>query len=161
MPKAKTTKDTTKDLIGGFQGRIEQLLKGESYASFGEKAGLSKSQIQSIMRGGVPRIDKVAAIAKGLGVHLDWLILGEGPMKTSADEEAGGLPPKMMKQVVADMETVGKMVEHFEENVRGDEKVYTPRQVSAIVRLLCIMAYSDVQKFDPAKIAGLVKDTEK
>lgn len=137
---------------------MEQLLKGESYSSLGEKANLSKSQIQSIMRGGVPRIDKVAAIAKGLGVKLDWLILGEGPMKGAA----GSLPEKsVMNQVLADLDTVGKMVEHFEDHIREDDKVYTPRQVSAIVRLLCIMAYGDVKDFDPDKIAGLVKDTEK
>ena len=160
MPKLN---DITKKLIGDLPGRMELLLKEDSYSSFAEKTDLSKSQIQSIMRGRIPGIDKAAAIAKGAGVRLDWLILGEGPMMApSADKSAKSLlSAENMKQVFADLETVGKMVEHFEENIRSEEKVFSPKEVSSIIRLLCIMAYGDVREFEADEIAEIVKSLKK
>jgi hypothetical protein len=49
VPQDKKDKNSTKKLIDGFTDHINILLENESYASLAEKAGLDKTQIQSIM----------------------------------------------------------------------------------------------------------------
>lgn len=150
-------KKTAKSLIDGFHDRMNLLLESESYGSLAEKAGLNKGQIQSIMRGSIPGIDKVAAIAKGMDIRLDWLVFGEEPMMIKDN----ALSDKNMDTLFDDLEIVSQMTEHFEKHIREDDKVYTSRQVGAIVRLLCIMAYGDVKNFDPNEISNLIKKFEK
>ncbi len=56
-------------------------MSGLSAALLGEKAGLSKA-IVSMLEGGQrenPHVNTVSAIAKVLGVSVEWLISGIGP----------------------------------------------------------------------------------
>ncbi|CAN5613093.1 S24 family peptidase [soil metagenome] len=53
----------------------------EKITAFAQRVGLPQGTVSKIFSGGGssgPRVDIIARIAKGLGVSLDWLILGVG-----------------------------------------------------------------------------------
>lgn len=56
-------------------------------------AGMSDAQLYRIMsEGSAPKIETVAAIARGAGVSLEWLATGEGPMEADAARAGRSAP---------------------------------------------------------------------
>ena len=159
MTNAKEETNTTKALIGDFQDRIEQLMKDESYASFAEKTNLSVSQVQSMMRGQVPGIDKAAAISEALGIRLDWLIFGKGPRYNAPEESnvVSLLSPEAASKAFVDLETIRETIKRFEE-IREDGQSYTPQQVADIIALMSVIFSGTVEDQDPDQLLEMVKN---
>lgn len=59
-------------------------------SQFAAKCGVRESLMRKYISGSTPGIDKAVHIANSLGVNLDWLATGEGPMRP--EERAPGRP---------------------------------------------------------------------
>lgn len=69
-----------------FGERLRDLRKarGLSQKAAAEAVGVSVTGWQNYEGGRLPRGEELTAIAANLGVSLDWLMLGEGPMLRAA-----------------------------------------------------------------------------
>ncbi len=56
--------------------RIREAMGGESARSIARKAGISDSTLRSILAGSRPTVDNLVALARALGVGLEWLATG-------------------------------------------------------------------------------------
>lgn len=64
----------------GLTKRIELCVRAKfdgSWSEFGRAAGVPPSTLKNIARGGDPRSKTLLAIARALGVSIDWLVAGE------------------------------------------------------------------------------------
>ena len=87
----------------GLGQRIKQAMNGESARSIAWRAGISDSTLRSILAGARPTVDNLAALARALGVGLDWLVTGAGssgvprgertPLYAGPDALADDAPP--------------------------------------------------------------------
>lgn len=75
-----------------FAERIKYLAeKFDSVTAFSRKVGVSDSTVRKWIKGEAePRRDHLVAVAISVGVRLDWLAMGVGPM--GGEEEDGGAP---------------------------------------------------------------------
>lgn len=60
----------------GLGKRIRTAMGDESARSIARRAGISDSTLRSILSGSRPTVDNLAALARALGVSLDWLATG-------------------------------------------------------------------------------------
>ena len=66
---------------GGFGKRLRIALGDESPAAFVARyPSLSEQQLKLCLAGGLPSVPKVVFLAVALGVAVDWLLTGRGPM---------------------------------------------------------------------------------
>lgn len=65
--------------LSGFPDRVRSLIGAESQAAFAERAGISQAGLSGVLRGAVPGLDVVIAIAKAGNVSVGWLAAGERP----------------------------------------------------------------------------------
>ena len=78
-----------------FASRLKQAIGEEAVYAFGRRAGLSDTSLRSYLKGAaVPGIDKAIAMAETAGVGLQWLVTGEGEMRSGEGEETDfvGIP---------------------------------------------------------------------
>jgi hypothetical protein len=81
MPRKKTERDEH------FIQRMKQVATGVgSVLALSKKTGIPQSTLANYFVGGEPGRVQLAAIAKGAGVELTWLITGEGPRVRSEVE---------------------------------------------------------------------------
>jgi transcriptional regulator with XRE-family HTH domain len=74
---ARRTGTRTSPELEGLAERVRSLLRdGESQADFAARAGVSQAGLSGILRGAIPGIDVVIAIANAGGVSVEWLALG-------------------------------------------------------------------------------------
>lgn len=66
--------------LDGFHERLATVLAGESETSFAARARISKSGLNRVLRGGMPSLDVLAAIASTAGVSIDWLATGRNDL---------------------------------------------------------------------------------
>ncbi|MEI9410753.1 helix-turn-helix transcriptional regulator [Mesorhizobium salmacidum] len=64
-----------------FPERLVLAMGGESPHAFAKRAGLSDSSFRQYLKGTMPGLDNLIAIAKTGGVSLDWLAMDSGPMR--------------------------------------------------------------------------------
>jgi transcriptional regulator with XRE-family HTH domain len=85
-------------LDSGFSQRLAIAIGDESVNSFAQRAGVGESVLRSYLKGTVPRLDKIVAIAQAANVSLDWLATGNGSMTISRQEiETQFTEPAVMK----------------------------------------------------------------
>lgn len=73
--KAKKTSGQTAER-DSFHARLRQVIGDESETSFSKRAGIAKSGLNRILRGGTPTLDVLIAIAETADVSIDWLATG-------------------------------------------------------------------------------------
>ncbi len=64
-----------------FSERLRQLIGENSVSSFGKKCGIGESTLRQYLKGGMPGLDKLVAIAETGNVNIEWLATGDGPMR--------------------------------------------------------------------------------
>ncbi|MDX9862586.1 MAG: S24 family peptidase [Rhodospirillales bacterium] len=67
-----------------FSDRLKQLIGQDSVSAFALKCGLKEGSVRQYLSGSIPGLDKAAQIAAAMGVPLDWLARGEGPVRIQA-----------------------------------------------------------------------------
>lgn len=79
------------------RGRLKQLVElmkrqaGWTQADFARRVGLSESRLTHYLVGSYyPQMDAVAGVAQGIGVSLEWLAFGSGPIWYK-DLQVGGV----------------------------------------------------------------------
>lgn len=68
----------------GLGERIRDAMGKESARSIARRAGISDSTLRSILAGARPTVDNLVALARALGVGLDWLATGQGAANDGA-----------------------------------------------------------------------------
>ncbi len=63
-------------------GKRFAVLRGErSYRQFERNSGISQALLQRYeTNGGLPSVENLIQLVKKEKIHLDWLLLGKGPM---------------------------------------------------------------------------------
>ena len=75
-----------------FAERLRLILGAEeSISALARKSGMGDSLLHRYLAGSEPGVDKVVRIAQATGVRLEWLAMGQGPMRTG--EMAESLAP--------------------------------------------------------------------
>jgi len=87
------------ELESEFSGRLRQLIGTRPLLQFAKKSGISDSLIRKYLRGSLPGMDNLIALADAGGVRVGWLATGEPPMR------AGEAPESLGKQG-ADMDAL-------------------------------------------------------
>lgn len=117
-----------------FAERLRLVLGGESVNSFARKCGVGESLLRKYLAGGMPGLDKAAAIADVAGVSLDWLATGRGVMRprASAAHDAG------TRQVDANLlrETISIVEEWLVLNNRSMEPAKKADVISKLYQFL-------------------------
>lgn len=72
-----------KDEVGRIGERLKIAIGQHSQRGVSDAAGLSSGTVYSILNGGVPNLLNAAFLADVLGVRLEWLATGAGPMRSS------------------------------------------------------------------------------
>lgn len=70
---------------GSFHTRLHQAIGEESETSFARRAGIAKSGLNRILKGGTPTLDILIAIANTAQVSIDWLATGKRPSPKLSD----------------------------------------------------------------------------
>lgn len=159
MSNKKKDNNTAPEPIGNFKDRIALLMKDESYGTISEKTGLSRSNLQAMVRGQIPGIDKAATLAIGLGVRLDWLILGRGPVYEVPDaaDVSGFFEEELSRKSFVDLETIKTIIAHFEA-IRDPDKDYSPAQVANTIALMSVLFTGSVEDHDPKDVLQMLKN---
>ncbi|MEW6691587.1 MAG: S24 family peptidase [Pseudomonadota bacterium] len=72
--------------IGRFAERLQSIIGEESVRSFAQRASVNEGSLRNMLRGGLPRLDTLVAIADEAGVNVGWLATGEGRMYRGGHE---------------------------------------------------------------------------
>ena len=72
--------------------RLLELIGDSSANSFAKEAGVSEGTIRNIIRGSMPRMDNLIAIANGGGVTVEWLATGRGSKHYSSTDGCYSIP---------------------------------------------------------------------
>src|SRR5215213_824245 len=59
-----------------FHSRLSQIVDDESESSFARRAGIAKSGLNRLLKGGKPTLDVLIAIANAAAVSVEWLATG-------------------------------------------------------------------------------------
>jgi transcriptional regulator with XRE-family HTH domain len=73
----KKNRKSQERLSKGFHTRLKQLIGKESESRFAKRAGIAKSGLNRILKGGTPTLDILIAIANAAKVSIDWLATGK------------------------------------------------------------------------------------
>jgi phage repressor protein C with HTH and peptisase S24 domain len=68
--------------------RIREAMGDHSARSIARKAGISDSTLRSILSGSRPTVDNLVALARALGVSIEWLATGSEPGRTHLSTSA-------------------------------------------------------------------------
>ena len=77
-----------KELERGFGARLKEAIGKRSVLSFAKECGFSDSLVRKYLAGSLPGLDKALVMAETLGVSLEWLATGEGPMVVEYGRDA-------------------------------------------------------------------------
>lgn len=70
-------KHSSKKELESFHIRLRQSIGNESETGFAQRAGIAKSGLNRILRGGTPTLNVLVAIANAAQVSIDWLATGK------------------------------------------------------------------------------------
>ncbi|SOC27021.1 XRE family transcriptional regulator [Stappia indica] len=70
-----------------FATRLRMLIGSSSERSFAHAVGISPSALRALLKGGMPTLETLLAIARGANVEVNWLATGEGA-KTASEKPA-------------------------------------------------------------------------
>lgn len=159
MSISKKDNNKAQAALKDFKERVASLMENESYSSIAEKSNLSKSNIQAMLEGKTPGIDKVAALALGLGVRLDWLVLGRGPVyeAPNSPDVRSFFKDELARKAFVDLETIKTIIEHFEA-IRDPAKDYSPAQVANTIALMSVLFTGNLEDHDPESLMQMVKE---
>lgn len=74
-------------MSNGLHERLREAGGSKSYRHIGELTGTHPETVRRYMQGQAPAVEFVAAFAHAMGLNIDWLLTGRGPMK-AADVKA-------------------------------------------------------------------------
>mgnify|MGYP001434154512 CR=1 FL=1 len=74
-------------MSNGLHDRLREAGGSKSYRHIGELTGTHPETVRRYMQGQAPAVEFVAAFAHAMGLNIDWLLTGRGPMK-AADVKA-------------------------------------------------------------------------
>lgn len=70
----------------GFRARIQTLVGKEKPYLWAKRLGIPSASFDRIWREGtIPKAEHLVRIAKGCGVTIDWLVIGEPPQKKDGE----------------------------------------------------------------------------
>ncbi|MFP4273374.1 MAG: XRE family transcriptional regulator [Halothiobacillaceae bacterium] len=105
------------DKVGRFGERLRIAIAGRSQRAVAEAAGLSHGTVYSILNGSLPNLLSAVSLADVLGVRLEWLAEGTGPMRRAeSDQEAQDLKARLDEALAH-----GKMVRKLPDGVIIEE----------------------------------------
>ena len=115
--KKKTASSKISDQFSAFTDGVGTRINEAAKIAGGKKklaemAGLSESQLHRIVSGeSQAKVEPLAAIARGLGISLEWLATGEGPMRhdenDAAAQRAGEISQELAKKIIDSMTNEG------------------------------------------------------
>lgn len=73
----KDTRHAIDERIEGFAERLKSAMDGESVLSLANRSDLSEGSIRNMLKGGLPRLDNLVALAQALDKSIAWLATGE------------------------------------------------------------------------------------
>ncbi len=81
-------------VLGPIVERLNEFLGNRTFAEISRATGCNSETVRRYMRGGQPSVAFVVAVARHYRVSLDWLLLGEGPLRgRDASGQAVPIPP--------------------------------------------------------------------
>ncbi len=78
-----------------FSERLLILIGKKSVSAFGRRCGIGESTFRKYLKGGMPGLDKLIAIAEAADVNIEWLATGEGPMRPGDKESKTEQPVRV------------------------------------------------------------------
>ncbi|MGD9790234.1 MAG: hypothetical protein AB7Q00_01750 [Phycisphaerales bacterium] len=70
-------------MSNGLHERLREAGGSKSYRHIGELTNTHPETVRRYMQGQAPAVEFIAAFAHAMGLNLDWLLTGRGPMKAS------------------------------------------------------------------------------
>lgn len=119
--------------------RLRFALGRESVNSFAQRCGIAESGVRKYLTGSEPGAAKAAAMAKALGVRLDWLVSGEEPMRMDAFDQPAKASLLNRDVLVAAMIAV-------DEHLSSRGRALPPSEKAVLVESLYEMRMSDLDK---------------
>ena len=103
---------------------MNEAAAGRTFRAVGELTDHNSETVRRYMQGQAPSVEFVAAFCTALGLNIEWLVTGQGPMKrtevrTQALKEAN--PTELFSAVAGGLERVGDRLERLERFVQSLE----------------------------------------
>lgn len=110
--------------LSGLHERMAEAAEGRTFRAIGDLTDFNSETVRRYMQGQAPSVEFVAAFCDGLGVCIDWLLAGRGPMKreqvrSEALKEAN--PSELLSAIAGGLEQVGDRLERVERFVQSLE----------------------------------------
>ncbi len=111
-------------MLSGLHERMTEAAEGRTYRAIGDLTDHNSETVRRYMQGQSPSVEFVAAFCASLGINIEWLVTGAGPMKRTevrmqALREAN--PSELFSAVAGGLEKVGDRLERLERFVQALE----------------------------------------
>lgn len=134
-----------------FHERLKIAINVESVNAFAKRSGISEGTLRTYLSGAsLPGLDKLIAISDAAQVNIEWLTLGKGPIKPSA-EEALEYDEHLFRAVIEILESYWLKEE---KKLSPSEKAYMITDVYAVAFEMSLSEFNigkvinDYEKFD-------------
>lgn len=142
-----------------FPLRLTKAIGDMSVEAAARKCGIGVTTLHSYLKNTIPGIEKCGELSDGLDVCYEWLARGIGPMRRP--KQLGDLlKADLVDSAHVPVAVVMEAIEDFETTIREPGRDYTPEQIAKIVRLLCVLRYTDISDFSAADIMAIIDTGE-
>ncbi|RMH29601.1 MAG: hypothetical protein D6693_01745 [Planctomycetota bacterium] len=110
--------------LTGLHERMIEAAEGRTYRALGDLTDFNSETVRRYMQGQAPSVEFVAAFCEGLGLNVDWLLTGRGPMRRDevrAQALKESNPSELLSAVAGGLEEVSDRLERVERFVQSLE----------------------------------------